>query len=187
MLWKIFQAIARDKEEKSSMKKEEFYPLVKSLLIDKGYRYYQEEKIQGKGRGRRKPDFVAVKEKYFLVGEIKSPSEPPTSPSWRSIQSFDTANMRRVREMVRKAEKEGKLPPEVGGHAIIMLGQIQEYILLMGERWIPPEEIRGKEILGAYAFPVEWFPQVEEAAKFFKIKVVGKIKNKKVGVCVIKI
>jgi len=166
------------------MKKEEFYPLVKKLLERKGYKYYSEEDLRGKGRGRRKPDFVAIRGNWFLIGEIKSPSEPPTSGSWRTVQSFDTENMRHVREMVKALEKEGKIAPEVGGHAIIMLGQVYEYLLLMGERWLPPEPVEGYQILGAYAFPVEWSHEVEEALRFFRIKPLARFKDSKVMVVI---
>ncbi len=169
------------------MKKHEFYPLVKELLEKEGYRYYREEDIRGKGRGARKPDFVAIKNNLFLIGEIKSPSEPPNSASWRSIQPYDTENMKYVREMVKNLEKQKKIPPEVGGNAIIMLGQIPEYMLLMHERWIPPEEPAGKDIIGAYAFPSFWKKEVERAINFFKISTLGKIENPEVCVFLIKI
>ena len=166
------------------MNKKQFYPLVKELLESKGFVYYPEEAIKGIGRGSRKPDFVAIKGNMFLVGEIKSPAETPLSSSWRSEQPYDSENMRTVRRMVRSMEKEGRVPPEVGGHAIIMLGQIPEYIMLLGKRWLPPEPIEGKKIVGAYAFPVQWRDQVEKALLSFGIESVLRIDDYRVQVVI---
>jgi len=62
-----------------------FYPKVKKSFIEAGYEYYDgDEDIKGKTRQhRRKPDYIAVKGDQIIIGEIKSPNEPPTSGSWR--------------------------------------------------------------------------------------------------------
>ena len=65
--------------------KNKFYPKVKKSFIAAGYEYYDgDEDIKGKTRQhRRKPDYIAVKGDQIIIGEIKSPNEPPTSGSWR--------------------------------------------------------------------------------------------------------
>lgn len=171
--------------DKAKIGKEEFYPLIKRFLESEGFKYYAEDELKGIGRGNRKPDFVAIKDSWFLVGEIKSPSEPATSPSWRSEQSYDSENMRSVRRRVRDMEKAGKVSTDIGGHAIIMLGQIPEYIRLIGKRWVPPEPVECKKILGAYAFPATWKEQVEEAVRIFDIPVLQRLTNHEVQVWVL--
>ena len=167
------------------MKKEEFYPLVRELLESKGVRYYAEEELKGVGPGFRKPDFVALKGDWFLVGEIKSPAESPCSSSWRTEQPYDSESMRLVRRLVRIMEEKMGLSRKIGGHAIIMLGQIPEYIMLREKKWRLPESVEGKEILGAYAFPARWQKQVEEAVRIFEVEVLQKIANSEVQVWIL--
>lgn len=167
------------------MHKKEFYPLVRRLLESEDFIYFAEEDIRGVGRGPRKPDFVALKGNWFLIGEIKSPAESPLLPSWRSEQPYDSENMRIVRRRVQEMERKGRVSPGVGGHTIIIMGQIPEYIMLMGKKWLPPEPVEGKEILGAYAFPAQWQKQVEEAVRFFEIKVLQRIGNSEIQVLVL--
>ena len=72
--------------------KNKFYPKVKEAFIEAGYDYYDgDEDIKGKTRQhRRKPDYIAVKGNVIIIGEIKSPNEPPTSGSWRQQQRLMT-------------------------------------------------------------------------------------------------
>ncbi len=72
--------------------KKDFHPKVKAMFIEAGYEYYDGDiDIQGKTRQhRRKPDYIAVKEDQIILGEIKSPKEPPTSSNWRKKQANDS-------------------------------------------------------------------------------------------------
>lgn len=167
------------------VKKEDFYPLVGELFREKGYTYYPERAIKGMGRGgSRKPDFVATDEKSFIIGEIKSPAEPPQSSSWRTVQSYDSSNMREVRERVRQLERSGQLSPEVGGHAIILFGQLEEYLNLMGDRWLPPEEPGDRMILLAYAYPIQWKESVEQVLETFSLLPFGRLRGSQVEVTI---
>ena len=159
------------------MKKKDFYPHIEDLFAGHGYRYYPEEKIKGLGRGSRKPDFVAVKKEIFAIGEIKSPAEPPQSSSWRSVQPYDSPEMEMVRKKVKELEASGQVSPEIGGHAIILLGQLKEYMALMGKRWVPPESPENKTMLLAYAFPSQWSSSVAQALEAFGLNPIQHLKG----------
>ncbi len=160
------------------MNKREFYPTVEDLFVSYGYRYYPEEKIKGLGKGgARKPDFVATNSEVFIIGEIKSPAELPESSSWRSIQPYDSQEMREIRVKVKNLERSGQVSPKVGGHAIIIFGQLREYLNLMGERWRPPENPGGLVLLLAYAYPKEWSDSVIQALRTFDLNPVQHLKG----------
>jgi hypothetical protein len=73
--------------------KAEFYKKVLESLTSGGYPYFDSDK-ESRGKGKHhasKPDYIAIKDKYLVIGEIKSPAEPPTSGSWRQVQKNDFA------------------------------------------------------------------------------------------------
>ena len=114
--------------------KKEFYRNVEEALKSKGYDYYDGDRdIPGKGRQHaNKPDFIAVKDGKVYIGEIKSPAEGPKSGSWRQVQNSDTEEFAAVRMDVAKRERAGFLSPEIGGHEIIIRGQIADYVRKIG-------------------------------------------------------
>lgn len=114
--------------------KKEFYKKVEEALRSKGYEYYDGDRdIPGKGRQHaNKPDFIAVKGDNVYIGEIKSPAEGPKSGSWRQKQNSDTEQFVAVRNDVSKREKAGLVLPEIGGHEIIIRGQIADYVRKIG-------------------------------------------------------
>jgi len=148
--------------------KSEFYSKAKESLTKNGYTYYDGDlDIPGKGRSHaNKPDYIATKKGIIVIGEIKSPKEGPKSSSWRQIQNSDSEEFKKVRLDVLKREKEGKLTPEVGGHEIIIRGQIQDYINKMGETYDLPASIPDDgRILAGYSFPSQEQRNVEQALK----------------------
>ena len=53
--------------------KTEFYKKAEASLISKGYHYYGEKDIRGKGpQHKSKPDYIAQKGQIIIIGEIKS-------------------------------------------------------------------------------------------------------------------
>lgn len=146
--------------------KKEFYKKVEEALKSQGYEYYDGDRdIPGKGRQHaNKPDFIAVKNNKAYIGEIKSPAEGPKSGSWRQVQSSDTEEFAAVRMDVAKREKAGLLSPEIGGHEIIILGQIADYVRKIGINFDLPESCSQKmEIMMAYSMPVSEAQNVEKA------------------------
>ena len=121
--------------------KKEFYRKVEEALKSKGYDYYDGDRdIPGKGKQHaNKPDFIAVKGNRVYIGEIKSPAEGPKSSSWRQRQNGDTEEFASVRKDVAQREKAGLVLPEIGGHEIIVRGQIPDYIEKKGRTYdLPP-------------------------------------------------
>ena len=109
--------------------KEEFYKKAEEALKSKGYQYYGEKDIVGIRSGHSsKPDYIAVKDGIVIIGEIKSPKEGPKSAMWRQIQRGDSEEFKAVRLDVARREEAGELSREVGGHEIIIRGQIPDYI-----------------------------------------------------------
>lgn len=159
--------------------KRQFYPKGEEALKSKGYKYYDGDKaIKGKGRAhRRKPDYVAEKDDKVVIGEIKSPGEPPTSPSWRYRQPNDSQEMANVRADVAAREKAGKLDRQVGGHEIIIRGQIPDYAKNMGKSYDMPVDAAGKKIMGGYTVDASQAKNVEQALKNCGKKNYEKIDN----------
>lgn len=157
----------RTKVRPRKVGKREFYPKGEEALKSKGYRYYDgDEAIKGKGRAhRRKPDYVAEKDNKVVIGETKSPDEPPTSSSWRHRQPNDSEGMVNVRADVAAREKAGKLDPEVGGHEIIIRGQIPDYAKNMGKTYDMPVDAARKKIMGGYTIDASQANNVEQALK----------------------
>ena len=112
-----------------SVGKSDFYSKAEEALKSKGFKYYDGDRdISGKGRQHlNRPDFIAVKDNKVIIGEIKSPAEGPKSGSWRQEQNSDWDPFRLVRKTVAEREKNG-LPQEIGGHEIIINGQIPDYV-----------------------------------------------------------
>ena len=158
--------------------KKEFYSKVEEALKSKGYDYYDGDRdIPGKGRQHaNKPDFIAVKGIKVFIGEIKSPAEGPKSGSWRTIQNSDTEQFAATRTDVVKREKAGLILPEIGGHEIIICGQIADYVRKIGINYDLPASISQKiEILMAYAMPEAEARNVEKALANCGKKVYEKI------------
>ena len=158
--------------------KKEFYKKVEEALKSKGYEYYDGDRdIPGKGKQHaNKPDFIAVKDNKVYIGEIKSPAEGPKSGSWRQIQNSDTEEFMAVRMDVAKREKAGLVLPEIGGHEIIIDGQIADYVRKIGINFDLPASVpQNKEIRMAYAMPKSEEQNVEKAFDNCKKKVYEKI------------
>ena len=140
-----------------------FYPKAEKALKSRGFEYFDGDKgIKGKSAAHRsKPDYVAVKGNDCVIGEIKSPDEPPTSGSWRQIQPNDSSNFSNVRKDVKRREQSGQLNSEVGGHEIIIRGQIPDYVSKIGKTYDLPSATSGKKIMGGYTIPSEQAANVE--------------------------
>ena len=147
--------------------KNKFYPKVKKSFIEAGYEYYDgDEDIKGKTRQhRRKPDYIAVKGNVIIIGEIKSPNEPPTSGSWRQKQPNDSSEFAKVRQDIIDLERAGMLDPNVGGHGIIIRGQIPDYFSNLGITYDLPAGISGRTIRGGYSVPAEQADNLRAALK----------------------
>ena len=155
------------KRQSRMVGKKEFYPKAEGALKSKGYKYFDGDKgIKGKGRAhRRKPDYVAEKDNKIIIGETKSPNESPASSSWRHRQPNDSEEMARVRGEVAAREKAGKLDRAVGGHEIIIRGQIPDYAKNMGKTYNMPVDKAGKRIMGGYSIPSRQANNVEQALR----------------------
>jgi hypothetical protein len=158
--------------------KREFYGKVEEALRSKGYEYYDGDRdIPGKGRQHaNKPDFIAVKGNNIYIGEIKSPAEGPKSGSWRQKQNSDTEQYVAVRNDVSKREKAGLVLPEIGGHIIIIEGQIMDYIRKIGVNFDFPASVSpNAEIRMAYSMPESEERNVTKALENCKKRVYEKI------------
>ena len=158
--------------------KKEFYKKVEEALKSKGYDYYDGDRdIPGKGKQHaNKPDFIAVKDNKVYIGEIKSPAEGPKSGSWRQKQNSDTEKFVAVRMDVVKREKSRLLLPEIGGHEIIIRGQIADYVRKIGINFNLPESVsQNAEIRMAYSMPETEEHNVEKALANCGKKVHNKI------------
>ncbi len=147
--------------------KEEFYKKAEEALKSKGYQYCGEKDIVGFGSGHSsKPDYIAVKGDVVVIGEIKSPKEGPKSAMWRQIQKGDSEEFKAVRLDVARREEAGELPREVGGHEIIIRGQIPDYISKKGRTYNLPATIRkDAKIIAGYTFPDYERRNVEQAMR----------------------
>ncbi len=103
---------------------------IRDTLAAKGYAYIPESEI--KKIDDRRPDFVlsSANNSFTVLGERKSALEPPTTPSWRTQRpDNDIEEFTKLRAKVRNMEKEKPpiFPKRIGGHIIIIEGQIQDY------------------------------------------------------------
>jgi len=145
--------------------KKEFYPKVKESFISAGYEYFDgDTAIKGKTcQHRRKPDYIAVKGDLLIIGEIKSPKEQPASASWRKQQTNDSTAFAKVRQDIRDLEGAGMLDPQVGGHGIIIRGQIPDYVSNIGITYDLPSVAQGSVVKGGYTVPSQQVRNVEAA------------------------
>jgi len=158
--------------------KKEFYQKVEEALTSMDYVYYDGDRdIKGKGRQHaNKPDYIAVKGNTIIIGEIKSPAESPKSGSWRQRQNSDTEEFAAVRSEVANREKAGLISPEVGGHEIIICGQIADYVRKIGINFdLSASLSKNPEIRMGYTFPKSEDKNVERALKNCRKKVHEKI------------
>lgn len=158
--------------------RKEFYSTVKDAFVAAGYEYYDgDQDIKGKTRQhRRKPDYIAVKGELIIIGEIKSPKESPTSGSWRRKQANDSDEFAKVRQDILDLESAGMLDPNVGGHGIIIRGQIPNYVASIGITYDLPTTIEGAVFRGGYTVPSEQAQNVKVA-----LSNCGKVKYQVVG------
>jgi hypothetical protein len=152
-------------EEHQMKGKKESYPKVKESFIAAGYEYFDgDAEIRGKTcQHRRKPDYIAVKGDLLIIGEIKSPKEQPSSASWRKQQTKDSAAFAKVRQDIQDLEDAGMLDPQVGGHGIIIRGQIPDYALNIGITYDLPVTTQGSIVKGGYTVPSQQARNVEAA------------------------
>ncbi|MFH0926920.1 MAG: hypothetical protein V1872_15020 [bacterium] len=145
--------------------KEEFYKLAEEAFKASDYIFYNNKAIKGKSRSHAsKPDYIAYKNNIIIIGEIKSHKEPPESSSWRQIQNSDTEEFKKVRVEIAKKEETGKLPTNIGGHEIIIRGQIPDYISKIGKTYDLPSDIKEtNKMLGGYTFPSSQLKDVKTA------------------------
>jgi len=145
--------------------KNEFYPKVKESFITAGYEYFDgDTEIKGKTcQHRRKPDYIAVKGNQLIIGEIKSPKEQPASASWRKKQTNDSDAFAKVRQDIQDLEGAGMLDPQVGGHGIVIRGQIPDYVSNIGITYDLPLAAQGSIIKGGYTVPSQQARNVEAA------------------------
>ena len=158
--------------------KKDFYPKVKETFIEAGYEYYDgDQDIKGKTRQhRRRPDYIAVKDDQMIIGEIKSPKEQPTSSSWRQRQPKDSDEFAQVRQDILDLEQAGMLDPSVGGHGIIIRGQIPDYVAKIGVTFDLPVQEHRLKIKGGYSVPSSQAKNVKAA-----LSNCGKIKYQTIG------
>jgi hypothetical protein len=146
--------------------KKEFYGLAKDALEKEGYTYYDGGILKGKTRGHaRKPDYIAEKDDHIVIGETKAPAEPPTSSSWRRVRKTDSPEFSKVRREVAEREAAGQVSKEVGGHEIIIRGQLADYVKQIGKTYDLPAGAVGKKIRCAYTCPAEQLANVRAAMK----------------------
>jgi len=159
--------------------KNQFYPKVEEAFSQTGYIFYSESKIKGKGRSHlSKPDYIAAKNNFLIIGEIKSPNESVKSSSWRQPQNSDTAVFKTVRAEIKNKELNAEVSKEIGGHEIIILGQIPDYINKIGQTYILPKELKDYDIIkGGYSFPTRKTVDVDAAFENCHINVFDKIET----------
>lgn len=161
------------------MGKKEFYPIIASAYMSQGYQYFDGDKdIKGKGKSHAsKPDYIATNGNEIIIGEIKSHEEGPKSGSWRKIQKSDSEYFKNVRQEVSAKEKSGELCKEVGGHEIIIRGQIPDYISKINKTFLLPICVSNKKIKGGYSVPVSELKNVEKALNNLEATYIKFIQN----------
>ena len=158
--------------------KKEFYPKVEETFITAGYTYFDGDRdIKGKTRQhRRKPDYIAVRDDLVIIGEIKSPKESPAAGNWRRKQPNDSDDFAKVRQDILDLESAGMLDPNIGGHGIIIRGQIPDYVANIGVTYDLPSSCQGAKIKGGYSVPSDQAQNVKIA-----LSNCGKIKYQVLG------
>jgi hypothetical protein len=161
-----------------SENRDTFYPRVVEALIVAGYEVA--DRIQGLGRQHAsKPDYIAVKGDWVVIGEIKSPAEGPLSGSWRVPQASDTPEFAAVRLEVENRERRGLVTREAGGHEIIIRGQIPDYRRKLGKTYALPAACAGKRnILGGYSAPASQAGHIELSLRNCSKAVIERISHR---------
>jgi len=146
-------------------RKKELCLKVKESFTAAGYEYYDgDADIKGKTRQhRRKPDYIAVKGDQIIIGEIRFPEESPASGSWRKKQPNDSAAFAKVRQDILDLESAGMLDPNVGGHGIIIRGQIPDYVSHIGITYDLPVALPRSKAKGGYTVAACQAGNVEKA------------------------
>lgn len=145
--------------------KQEFYKKAETSLRNSGYTVYGERDISGIGPSHSsKPDYIAFKDGTIIIGEIKSPKEIPSSSSWRQIQNSDGPEFKLVRLEISNREDQGSLSKDIGGHLIIIRGQLPDYVRKLGKTYtLPPLVSNCNSIAIGYSFPPEQIFNVDAA------------------------
>lgn len=100
--------------------------------------YFDGQAITGIGTGhQRKPDYLGYSPTDLALGEWKSTFEPPTTSSWRTVRESDPAEFTQTREQVAGWEQSG-LSKDIGGHIIIIEGQLADYSRQIGRSYELP-------------------------------------------------
>jgi hypothetical protein len=126
-----------------------FYSKADQSMTTAGFRYFDGDRdIRGKGRSHAsKPDYIAARNGELIIGEIKSPLESPKSGSWRTPQKSDTEPFSKIRLEVAGREQAGEVSKEIGGHLIIIRGQIPDYVRKLGVTYDVPAECSQPETI----------------------------------------
>jgi hypothetical protein len=123
--------------------------------------YFHGEALRRIGTGhQRKPDYLGYSPTDLVLGEWKSTFEPPTTGSWRAVRPSDPAPFTQIRQQVATWEKNG-LPRDVGGHIIIIQGQLADYAGQIGKSYELPWPATPTKL--AYTVPLGQKANVESA------------------------
>ena len=160
--------------------KKAFYHKAGESLTSAGYLYFDGDRdIRGKTRSHAsKPDYIAAQNGSLVIGEIKSPAESPKSGSWRTPQKSDTWQFTEVRLEVARREQNGEVPRDIGGHEIIIRGQIPDYVRKLGVTYDIPSGLNGhSSVKCGYTVPDHEKINVLEALRISQIDAFEVINN----------
>ena len=160
--------------------KKAFYQKAGESLTLAGFTYFDGDRdIQGKTRSHAsKPDYIAARNGSLIIGEIKSPAESPKSGSWRTPQKSDTWQFTEVRLEVARREQNGEVPRDIGGHEIIIRGQIPDYVRKLGVTYdIPSGLTNHSSVQCGYTVPEHEKINVLEAMRLSQIDTFEVINN----------
>jgi len=115
--------------------------------------YFDGESITGIGTGhQRKPDYLGYSPTDLALGEWKSSFEPPVTSSWRTVRESDPEAFTQMRQQVASWEQNG-LSKDIGGHIIIIAGQLADYATQIGVSYELPWSATHTKF--AYTVPLE--------------------------------
>lgn len=156
--------------------KESFYHKAGEALAASGFAFVDGDDMKGRTRAHaRRPDYVAANSCHVVIGETKSPAEPPTNGSWRQRQKNDTEAMAAVRARVQARERSGQVSREVGGHEIILCGQIPDYVANIGVTFDLPFTLDDRQLIGGYSVPATQHENVRQAFVHCGLRVIQEI------------